>query len=227
MKTTIYGLLLIALFPFCSNAQNGDSANENTQFRENFLGSGRGGMWIPAKVKDMTIEGSPYLFKSWNSMYSIVNTKGDKFKVMNLNYNIETKKIESQMSKDSVFQYDMSGIDHIIAQNKKYSIVQDELFLELYNGSQIKLLKQFKVAIKEGVTNPLSQMDLTSRRYAVSEEYKLYKDNTLSKFKLNKSSILNLFSDKKDAIMKYVKENKLTYSEEYHVIRILNYINTI
>lgn len=226
MKTIIYSLLLVVLFPFCLNAQN-NSTDNSADFRNNFIGSGRGGMWIPSKVKDMSIEGSPYLFKSWNGMYTVVSTEGNKFKVMNLNYNIESKKIESQISKDSVFQYNFEGIDHIVTQNKKYKIVEDELFLEVYGNPQIKLLKQFSVIIKEGVTNPMTQMDLTPRRYEIREEYKLYQDNMLSKFKLNKSSVLKMFSNKKDPISKYVKENKLSYSDEKDIIRILAYASSI
>jgi len=114
-----------------------------------------------------------------------------------------------------------------MANNKRYKVVGDDMFLELYNGAEFKLLKQFTVRINEGVSNPLSLADLSPRRYVINEEYKLHKDNTLSKFKLNKSSILKLFSDKNDAIVKYVKENKLSYSEENDVVRILNYISTI
>lgn len=226
MKTIIYSLLLLALFPFCLNAQN-DSADSSPDFRNNFLGAGRGGLWIPSKAKDMSIEGSPYLFKSWNGMYTVVSAEGNKFKVMNLNYNIESKKIESQVSKDSVFQYNSDGIDHVVAQNKKYKMIQDELFLEVYSNTQIKLLKQFSVTIKEGVTNPMTQMDLTPRRYEIREEYKLYQDNMLSKFKLNKGSVLKMFSNKKDPISKYVKENKLSYSDEKDIIRILAFASSI
>lgn len=230
MKFSIIALLLIALIPCCSFAQNEKSSNSANNFNTTFTGSmtsNTTGMWVPAFKKDNSIEGTPYLFKNWSGMYSIVNTKGERFKVLNLNYNIESKNIETQISTDSLFQYKMTDIDYVMANNKRYRIIGDEMFLELCNGANFKLLKQFSIRINEGVSNPLSLADLSPRRYVLNEEYKLHKDNTLSKFKLNKSSILKLFNEKSDAIVKFVKENNLSYSEEIDVIKILNYINTI
>lgn len=230
MKFNIIALLLIAVIPFCSFAQNEKSTNSANDFNTTFTGSmtsNTTGMWVPAYKKDNSIEGTPYLFKNWNGIYSIVNTKGERFKVLNLNYNIESKNIETQISTDSLFQYKMTDIDYVMANNKRYRIIGDEMFLELCNGANFKLLKQFSIKINEGVSNPLSLADLSPRRYVLNEEYKLHKDNTLSKFKLSKSSILKLFNEKSDAIVKYVKENNLSYSEEIDVIKILNYINTI
>lgn len=234
MKSSVIVLLIIVFNSFLSYGQN-ENSKENSKesvndFNVTFTGSATlnsTGLWVPAYRKDNSIEGTPYLFKNSSGMYSVINTKGDKFKVLNLNYNIETKTIESQVGKDSVFQYTMTDIDYVLANNKRYKVVGDEMFLELYKGADFKLLKQFSIRINEGVTNPLSMADLSPRRYVIKEEYKLHKDNALSKFKLGKSSILKLFNDKNDAIVKYVKENNLSYSEESDVIRILNYISTI
>jgi len=105
MKTTILGLLLIVLSPICSYGQNESASKSTSDFNTTYTGSiSRNGLWVPAYSKDKSIEGSPYLFPNWNGMYSVVNTKGNKFKVLNLNYNIEAKTIETKVSKDYLFQ---------------------------------------------------------------------------------------------------------------------------
>lgn len=230
MKSSVVVLLMIVFSSIFSYGQNEKGATNSPDFVTTFTGNiaqNSAGMWVPAHTKDKTIEGTPYLFKNWTGLYTVVNKKGNKFKVVNLNYNVESKNMETYYAADSVFQYHLPEIDYVLANNKRYRIVEDELFLELYNAGSIKILKQFSININEGVSNPLSQADLTQRRYVIKEEYKLHKDNSLSKFKLNKSNILKLFTDKSDAIVKYVKENKLSYSEEADVVRILNYISTI
>ena len=87
--------------------------NINTRNGQTFVGS-----WIPPKAKNNYIKGSQYLFDSWTGQYTIVSKSGVKSQLLNLNYNISSKKIESYISKDSVFQYDLDQFDYIVKFNK-------------------------------------------------------------------------------------------------------------
>ena len=224
MKKTFLPFMLFMVFNLF--AQDNNQLSSNTDYNTSFTGNiSKNGMWIPAKVEDKTIEGSPYLFNSFDGLFYIINKNGDKFSILNLNYNISTKNLESKISTDSVFQFDLRTIDYVIVAKDKYKIYKDELYLQLSNNGKIELLKSYKIAIQDAVFNPLTQQNSTPKRYLIKSEYKILKDNVLSEFKLNKKTIFNLFPDKKDIITQYVKKNKLSYSDEDDVKNILNYLS--
>ncbi|WP_374398592.1 hypothetical protein [Flavobacterium sp.] len=218
--------LSFLLFSFINLFSQNNKSSSNPDYNTSFTGNtSKNGMWIPGRVEDKSIVGSQYLFNSWNGMYSIVNKIGEKFNLLNLNYNIHTKTLESKVSNDSVFQFDLDKIDYIIASKKKYKILNNEMFLELLCNDKIDFYKSFKVIVQEATNNPLTQTELTPRRYVVKNEYKVFYNKVLVDIGLNKKSIFNLFADKKNLISKYVKENKLSYSNEEDVVKILNYIS--
>ena len=57
--------------------------------------------------------------------------------------------------------------------------------------------------------------------------YYLYVNGKEVKIKLNKNDILNVLSDKKNEIKDFVLSNKLTYSKEEDVYKILEYYDSI
>jgi hypothetical protein len=200
--------------------------SQDVNYRTSLIGNEHNaGVWIPGKIEDKSIEGSPYLFNSSGGLFYIINKKGDKFSLLNLNYNVATKNLEFKISNDSVFQFDKRSIDHVIVAKNKYVMYNNELFLQLSDKDGIQLLKAFKITIQDAVFNPLTQQNSKPKRYLIKSEYKILKDNVLNEFKLNKKSILNLFPDKKDIITQYVNKNKLSYSDEDDVKNIMNYLS--
>lgn len=225
MKKTLI-LSFIFLFSVHSFCQNVDNLSSSNDFNTNLVGNvQKNGMWIPGKVEDKTIEGSPYLFNSSEGLFYIINKGGDKFSLLNLNYNVATKNLEFKISNDSVFQFDLRTIDYVIVAKNKYKIYKNEMYLQLSNYDGIELLKSYISSIQDAVFNPMTQQNSIPRRYIIKSEYKILKDNELSEFKLNRKSFFNLFPDKKDIITQYVKQNKLTYSDEEDVKKILNYLS--
>ena len=111
MKNYCLHLMLFVTFSFfAQDNQNSKKGDYNIDYLGNF---NKAGMWLPASVEDKSISGSPYLFNSWEGLFSVINMKGNRFDLLNLNYNISTKKLESKVSKDSVFQYDLKDIDKL------------------------------------------------------------------------------------------------------------------
>ena len=65
-------------------------------------------------------------------------------------------------------------------------------------------------------------------KYIQKAEYYLYSENKLTKIKLSKNSFSKLFqSDKisQQSIYNFIKENKLSLSEETDLIKVLNFVN--
>ncbi|RTL10198.1 MAG: hypothetical protein EKK56_10395 [Flavobacteriaceae bacterium] len=222
MKNYCLHLMLFVTFSFfAQDNQNSKKGDYNIDYLGNF---NKAGMWLPASVEDKSISGSPYLFNSWEGLFSVINMKGNRFDLLNLNYNISTKKLESKVSKDSVFQYDLKDIDKVKYLSKVYKVYNEELFLQLFTSDTFEFLKSFQVVIQEAVSNPLTQSSLTPRRYVYKNEYKIFRNGVVTDFKLNKKSLLNLFPDKIDLIKNYANSNKLSFSEENDVVKIFNYI---
>jgi hypothetical protein len=65
-------------------------------------------------------------------------------------------------------------------------------------------------------------------KYIQKAEYYLYSENKLTKIKLSKNSFSKLFqSDKisQQSIYNFIKENRLSLSEETDLIKVLNFVN--
>lgn len=224
MKKTFLPFMLFIVFNLF--AQDNNQSSSSTDYNTSFTGNtSKNGMWIPGRIEDKTITGSPYLFNSWNGMFSVINKGGDKFSLINLNYNIQTKTLESKISNDSVFQYDLNAIEYVVVAKNKYKIINSEMFLELLSNNKMEFFKAYNVVIQEATNNPLTQTDLTPRRYVIKNEYKILQNNVLKEFKLSKKFIVNLFPEKKNLILKYVDDNNLSYSKEEDMVKILNYIS--
>jgi hypothetical protein len=226
------GLTLLFFYTLSLSAQTEQDMRLSTQSiiapRE---GSNITGSFIPPKPQNNYIKGSQYLFNSWVGQYTIMSKTGVKSQLLNLNYNITSKKIESFIGKDSVFQYDLDQFDYIVKANKKYKVYNNNqlegLFLELFNNNKLVLYKEVIVKVEEGALNPLTQELISENEYVKKEVYYIAADDKCEKIKLNKKDLNKYLSDKEDLIKVYVKENKLTYTSEADVLKILNYYNLI
>ena len=65
------------------------------------------------------------------------------------------------------------------------------------------------------------------KEFATYENMYLLKAGTMSRIKKDKSSLLVLFQDKKEAITKYIDDQKLNLKNEAHLIDLVKYYNTL
>lgn len=225
--------LFLSLMLFCSL-----SGFSQQLSRENSVGSFSGNLDIN-KVenihrvdnKGVSSEGSSYLFRNWFDQYILIFKNGDSRKISNLNYNLITKTLESSVSKDSVFQYDLDYIDYVIQSNNKYKVINDDklngLFLEVFNGINIKLFKETKVIINEREFNPLIQEKFEKAKYIQRDSYYFLVNGKYEKNKLEKKILLKYLNDKENLIKEFVSKNKLSYTSEEGVKKILNYYSLL
>ncbi|UQD56095.1 hypothetical protein [Flavobacterium sp. K5-23] len=188
---------------------------------------GKAGLWIPGKDVDNYVKGSLYLFPNWIGPYYVFSKNRKTTQLLNLNYNLKTKNLEYLMSNDSVFQYDLDQIDHLVYLNKTYKIIQNTqlngLFFEVFNGDKLKIFKETSIVVGKGGFDRLTQTKLNEDKYVQVYSYYVFADGKYEKEKINKKFILKNTIDKADLIKKFVLKYKLNYTSDDDVKRILNY----
>lgn len=231
MKNLFFALLLsfISFNAFCQNA---DATIATPNFNFGYLGNiMTSGLWIPNSTKNIAIKGSVYLFPSFTGQYNVQTKNGESRQLFNLNFNLKTRTLESLISKDSVFQYDLGQFDYIINSNNKYKVRNvgefQGLSLEIYSSEKIQLYKEIAIAVEQGVLNPMTQTMISEDKYVQVFSYYFYSNGKVVKIKLNKSDILKQLSDKKDIIKKYASENDFSFSNENDVAKILKHYDAL
>lgn len=189
------------------------------------------GMWIPGKAIDTKVVGSLYLFPNSKGIYDVIAKNGDSHQIFNLNYNIKTQKLESFVSKDSVFQYDLGEVDYIVNNNNRYKTVFEGdlngLLFEVFSSDKLKLYKKSRIVVQEGAMNPLTQEQMSENKYIQKTSYYFWIKDEYVETKLSKGKVLKIFGDKKDIVKEFASENKLSYSSDEDLKRILNYYISI
>lgn len=219
---------LMSFISFQSFSQTTDAKNTSSNFNIGYQGNiNTTGIWTPGTYKQNFIDGSVYLFPNFNGQYTVITKKGDSRNLFNLNYNLKTQTLESSISKDSIFQYDLDQFDYIIASNKKYKVLNEAqlkgLVLEIFDGQKVKLYNEIHIEIEKGVLNPMTQTMISEDKFVQVFTYYLVLNGTQVKIKLSKSDILKQLIDKKDALKEFASKNDLSFSKEEDVNKILKY----
>lgn len=172
------------------------------------------------------IQGSKHLFASWDGNYIIQSLKGMRYNLNSLNYNLESKKLESLLSKDSIFELRTNQIDYILANSKRYKVINEELYQEMNNG-KFKIYKQFSIKIQDAFINPMTKSESGAPQYIQVPHYFYFKNDILVPFKLKKKEVLTMLKDKEAQVKAYADEKDFSFSEESDVVKIVNFYNTL
>lgn len=216
--------LFFISFSFFAQDKEKFDFNNSTAVKDIKSDFSKNGAWVISRSTDNTIEGSVFLFSSWENSYIIESVNGRKFSINNLNYNIKTTEIEAKFSKDSLFQFNKSDIGFIHVNNKQYKIINNELYEMLFSGEKYSLFKSFKVLLRKGNLNPLTQV-ATADTYIKKSDYFYMLNGALLELKLKKKDILYLMNDKEKEVKVFVSKNNLSYSEEEDVVKMLKNFN--
>lgn len=172
--------------------------------------------------------GSYYLFKNWKNI-CIINTTDGNYKIQNGNINIKDQRFESKFGKDSIFSFNLTNINFIIINNRKFVKVQEnnykknKIYEVIYEDENKNLLKEYYIELKKGEIDPL-MIKPTRDKYITRTQYFLSEDEKFNKIKLNKKNLNNAFeASKKNSVKSYVKKHKLSYRKENDVRKILTF----
>jgi len=224
--------ILISTYVNSQDIQQLSRGRELTEIRNNLNLEG---------IKDINsrnlpkVDGSPYLFKTWNNPSKIYYS--DKvYIISSFNYNIYSERFESKLSEDSILIINPRNIQNILINDKLFGRYLDpefqrnSYFEEIIKFEDKLLLKKYIVKIKKGSLNPLTKEKLTNDALIVDEIYYLcdLKDMSLKKIKLKKSTILSLVKEEsKEELNGFVKTNKLNYNDIDDIKKIVQFYNTL
>ncbi len=179
----------------------------------------------------VVIDGSEYLFDSWDNIGVIQTQDNKKYKVSNINYNIENDKFVYRTNKDSIQEFNTSKLKNIIVNNRKFNVYNRDNgnnhdFIEvLVQDDELLLYKIYKLKIREGVFSPISGQG--NDKYFIYHKYYLKKDDTITPMKLKKSELLKVFGSKANQIKSFAKTNKLSYTKDKDVKKMFLHFNTL
>ncbi|TYP98064.1 hypothetical protein C7447_103232 [Tenacibaculum adriaticum] len=222
-------LLLIALF-FCviSSYSQGTKAITTGRIYKDMIDTG---FFRSIVHHDNRVEGTPYLFKNWLNSMAITASDGKNYTIPNSNYDALSDSFVAEISKDSVYRFNDSGVDYIFLKGIKYKKYKldgkNNFYAILFDGERISMLKRYISEIKEGKVNRMTGAKITKNKYILKEKYYVYKNRKLTKIKLKKKQILNLLKDKKQNVKKFVLNKDLSYSKEEDILKIFEYYNSI
>ena len=190
------------------------------------------GIYLPVSHLDLSNEGSVYLFPQWEGKYEVYLSEKEGYSFSNLNYNVKTNLLESKISKDSVFQFDVGKINFIKHGSRKYKLYNiretKELFQEIYVSENIIFLKGFNVVLRKGTINPLTLEYIQKDQYSVNEKFYLkFKNINFIELVLNKKSVLKVLGDKAFQVERYASDFKLSFKSEKDLFKIFLYYDTL
>lgn len=173
-------------------------------------------------------EGTFYLYDNWEN-FAVIHTNDDqRFSLKNINLNLKRNAFESKVSGDSIFTFNFNNIKKFVVNGKEFRNYywndDNRVYEVIYDGDDLQLLKGFDVVLVEGSANPM--LNRANDRYIRKEYYFVREKGKIRKFKLKKKKILKLVGGneaKADEILDYAKENRLSFSKENDVRKILEY----
>lgn len=178
------------------------------------------------------VKGSIYLFEKWENRGVLVTIDKQRFGMKNINIDLKNQAFQSKFAKDSIFNYNFNNIDRFIINNKVYKNFyyneDNRIYEIIHETPEYSILKGHKVNLVEGSANPM--LNRKTDKYVQKYSYYVKTENSIEKFKLGKKQVLRLIDvDKEsaDKIIKYVKDNKLSFKNDLQLKRILDYSTSI
>lgn len=174
------------------------------------------------------IDGTVYLFDSWDNRAIIYTTSHEKLALNNINLNIKRNTFESKLRNDSLFSFNFNNIEKFVINNRVFKNYywdnDNRVYEEIASQKDFEILKGFNVKYFEGSANPM--LNRKNDKYIRNETYYVRKDNKISFFALKKSRILKLLDlndQQKKKVLDYVDQYKLSFKKEEDLKKILDY----
>ncbi|PIV18600.1 MAG: hypothetical protein COS42_01775 [Flavobacteriales bacterium CG03_land_8_20_14_0_80_35_15] len=172
------------------------------------------------------LKGTNYLFDDWEN-FGVIKSKDNKdFLVRNININIDLNTIQTKISNDSIFDYDLNNIEKVTINNKVYKNIYSEkgkrIYEVIFESDEFSILKGFETKIIEGTPNPMQNR--ASDAIVRNKSYFLKTGVNIIAFRLTKKKILNLLNKDSVKIAKleqYMKSENLSYNKDKDISKAL------
>ncbi|MEP0264514.1 hypothetical protein [Dokdonia sp.] len=182
-------------------------------------------------IAPSSIDGSKYLYDDWKNVGVLETGKNKKYRIENLNYDVERDAFVSKISKDSVLVFNTVNFKKIVINNKNFKVVDKVnengmMFMEVVGeADSFSLLKDYKLTIREGVFSPTKGKG--NDEYVISYKYYVQRNGQITAIKFKKSELLKIFGSKADQIKSFAKKNRLSFNKDKDVKRMFLYLNKI
>lgn len=206
------------------------AGNENISFSTgNFFMRGN-----RPSTKEKIIDGTPYI--NGNDFTKVI-IEGYSKNVQNLRYNAYDDEMEFKEGDDVYFTNKEEGLKIDFPGHKKtyqclnYSYDNKNRFgylVLLVDNQKYSLFKREKIELLKGEKSPNAYSKDANDYYAKEKDvYLIKKDNTFSKLPKNQKEFINDFSLNKTEFDKFIKANKLNFSKEEDLKKIITYLNSL
>jgi hypothetical protein len=165
-----------------------------------------------------------YIFPKWNNI-GILFVDNKRYTLSNINFDVNINSFESRISRDKYFSYKNSEIDSVSINNLLFKKVGKSFYEVLFGKGNILFLKKHDVRYQRGIENRIDG-SIGRSRVLLSYKYLIKIRNKYKKVELNKKSIVSLFDvgNGRDRLIKYVRDNNLSYKDTKDVIKIFKFM---
>jgi hypothetical protein len=165
-----------------------------------------------------------YIFPKWNNI-GILFVDNKRYTLSNINFDVNINSFESRISRDKYFSYKNSEIDSVSINNLLFKKVGKSFYEVLFEKGNILFLKKHDVRYQRGIENRIDG-SIGRSRVLLSYKYLIKIRNKYKKVELNKKSIVSLFDvgNGRDRLIKYVRDNNLSYKDTKDVIKIFKFM---
>ncbi|MBN2663125.1 MAG: hypothetical protein JXR68_05705 [Bacteroidales bacterium] len=185
-------------------------------------------------------KGSVYLAKDWKTA-TIVLRDSSYITNVKANYNFYSKYVEI-LQNDTVKLLNFSKVDWLIfngiistdfyENGSNFMLNYPELgqcdFVQvLARGNTATFIDKLGLDLIAANYNTAIDAGNTSDTYVLKHEYFVIKNNELIKIRKTKGSVLSTFSDKKDELKIFIKNNKLKMKNPKDIAQVVNYYNSL
>lgn len=179
------------------------------------------------------IDGTVYLFESWNNKAIAVTTEGKAIRINStINFNAKRNAVEAKTDdKETIFTFDFKDIDKFVINNRVFKNVYSpvdgsyRVFEVIAETDDFEIYKNYTIDIREGNPNPL--LARANDKYIMRDNYYVKRGKSFKRMKLKKSEILKAAGSKSSVVEQYAKDNNLNFKSEKDLLKIVSYYRTL
>lgn len=232
MKFLLFFVLLVPRLGFCQRESAGPS----------FIYPNANGILTDLKgepIKDgstIVEDGSPFFNPEWTSGNLLLSNKRNYVGVL-VKINLQTDRVHYQYQETKAERVAGEGIVHEIeikdptqldtirfrCQYPPVDKHDTKTFYQVLVDGKIQLLKQIKkIFIEEKAFNSAT----VTRRFDTDKSYYSFKDEKMVRLKRTKQSVLEALADQKEAVEKFISNNKLSIKSDQDLVKIFSFYNS-
>ncbi len=167
------------------------------------------------------------LLEDWSSA-SVEDYDGNVYAVDSMNFNIDNN-VFLFMKDGEFLMLKGEKVKSVDLQYRRFDRFRSLGFCEVLSDGDIPLIKHYSMQEEKSYTNPMGMPGTEKFELVVHEDvYYFENDRKLyHKVPRKKSELLKLFKSKKNKVVEYAKENKLSNKREVDLIKIFAYYNSL